>query len=668
MATTNLKPFFIPNSNADWPNAEIDTSPFSLPSGSATPVPSLVKGANLLNLIFNPDTVGNYGSVNVRVAKLSGGFSSWNNVPLVGEDCTSACPAPVFSSHPSNQTLVVGSTLTLSVSVSPMTSGQWFKDGSAIAFATSTTYTKANFQVSDAGSYYFVATNDCGGGTPVSATSNVATVQQGSSSLYYNTIQSQDFTRNDCPVGETGSTVTYTVAANTYSSAISQADANNQALADIAANGQAYANANGTCSGGGGCIAITSVSLSVNEEDPDGGTDVLFTATLTPANATAQFSWQLLKNGSPVGSSLPPNSNTTQTFNVFDWNPPLDYGAYSVHVSQTTCTGAATSDTIDMVGNCRLPVLLGALPSFVVGESNDGDLITINNCTSATISGLPAGVTATGAASGIGYSFTLSGTPTTAGNGTIQVIATNDCMAQAGLPSDPNATSSATLDLPYTVSGAGSSCPTPSVDTALTPLTATEGTAYSGSFKIKNATGVTVSGLPAGLTATPTQNGVDVDVAVSGTPTENGTFAISVDATNACGGGMTTSNATGLSVGSLVVSPSGGGGGNTTITVDFHGTDGCDSNADGVYEYEFTVANTGAVPFTGGTWVANSPSGATTATPLSGTIPTVAVGATSSPIAVTVGTYANGDPTTPNEIVVSGNIASSVSDTAVYGC
>lgn len=66
-------------------------------------------------------------------------------------------------------------------------------------------------------------------------------------SIYYNTQQSGNFTRNNCQSGFTGSTVTYTVPANTYSSAISVTDANNKAIADKNANGQNYANENGTC-------------------------------------------------------------------------------------------------------------------------------------------------------------------------------------------------------------------------------------------------------------------------------------------------------------------------------------------------------------------------------------------------------------------------------------
>lgn len=67
--------------------------------------------------------------------------------------------------------------------------------------------------------------------------------------LYYNTQQSQVFTTQSCDEGHTGGNVTYTVPAGRYSSTISQADANQQALDEILANGQAYANdpANAVC-------------------------------------------------------------------------------------------------------------------------------------------------------------------------------------------------------------------------------------------------------------------------------------------------------------------------------------------------------------------------------------------------------------------------------------
>ena len=64
---------------------------------------------------------------------------------------------------------------------------------------------------------------------------------------YYNAQASATSTKNTCGTGYTGSTLTYIVSANKYSSTISQADADNKALLDLNANKQAYANANGTC-------------------------------------------------------------------------------------------------------------------------------------------------------------------------------------------------------------------------------------------------------------------------------------------------------------------------------------------------------------------------------------------------------------------------------------
>ncbi|HKO82679.1 MAG TPA: DUF5977 domain-containing protein, partial [Chitinophagaceae bacterium] len=65
---------------------------------------------------------------------------------------------------------------------------------------------------------------------------------------WYNVAKSGTFVRNNCGAGYTGSQVIYTVAANTYFSAVSPEAADQLAQNDVNANGQAYANANGTCS------------------------------------------------------------------------------------------------------------------------------------------------------------------------------------------------------------------------------------------------------------------------------------------------------------------------------------------------------------------------------------------------------------------------------------
>lgn len=65
--------------------------------------------------------------------------------------------------------------------------------------------------------------------------------------VYSNVAMSGTFEKDECPVGTTPAPITYTVPAGTYTSIISQADANEKAQEDIDANGQAYANTNGTC-------------------------------------------------------------------------------------------------------------------------------------------------------------------------------------------------------------------------------------------------------------------------------------------------------------------------------------------------------------------------------------------------------------------------------------
>lgn len=65
--------------------------------------------------------------------------------------------------------------------------------------------------------------------------------------IYKSQAKSGTYTRNNCSSGFTGSTVTYTVPAERYTSVISQQDADQKAIDDVNANGQNYANTNGTC-------------------------------------------------------------------------------------------------------------------------------------------------------------------------------------------------------------------------------------------------------------------------------------------------------------------------------------------------------------------------------------------------------------------------------------
>lgn len=64
---------------------------------------------------------------------------------------------------------------------------------------------------------------------------------------YFNDETAGYFTKTGCGAGTTGSSVQYVIPAGTYSSTISQADANQQATNALNAGGQGNANAKGTC-------------------------------------------------------------------------------------------------------------------------------------------------------------------------------------------------------------------------------------------------------------------------------------------------------------------------------------------------------------------------------------------------------------------------------------
>lgn len=80
--------------------------------------------------------------------------------------------------------------------------------------------------------------------------------------LFYNTLQLKTFKRNNCGTGYIGSAYEITVAANTYSSLASVADANLQAQNYLIFIGQRTANMNGTCtSSGGGKLPVVRPTL-----------------------------------------------------------------------------------------------------------------------------------------------------------------------------------------------------------------------------------------------------------------------------------------------------------------------------------------------------------------------------------------------------------------------
>lgn len=130
------------------------------------------------------------------------------------------------------------------------------------------------------------------------------------SHTYWNAAVSDTARRNNCSSGSFGSVVTYSVAAKTYSSTISQGAANALAYAEIQANKQAYANANGSC-----VITYYSDEAYQNYDktgcsSPNKATRVSYivpagkySSTISQADANSQAASDISANGAAYGAA-----------------------------------------------------------------------------------------------------------------------------------------------------------------------------------------------------------------------------------------------------------------------------------------------------------------------------------------------------------------------------
>ncbi|MGE8537064.1 MAG: DUF5977 domain-containing protein [Chryseobacterium sp.] len=126
--------------------------------------------------------------------------------------------------------------------------------------------------------------------------------------FFYNTEQKQGFIRNNCPTGTTASMYTYVVPAKTYSSQISEADANLKAINDIYTNGQNTANVNSVC-----LFYNTAKSQTFTKNCPPGGlasyTYVVpaqkYSSEISQADADQKAQDDLNTNGQNQANAIP---------------------------------------------------------------------------------------------------------------------------------------------------------------------------------------------------------------------------------------------------------------------------------------------------------------------------------------------------------------------------
>ncbi len=183
-------------------------------------------------------------------------------------------------------------------------------------------------------------------------------------------------------------------------------------------------------------------------------------------------------------------------------------------IGSGSCTNAKDSGVITVTADATLTLTSAAGTdgqSICINSPITDITYSVNNATDATVSGLPAGVTAGPVSGGV---LTITGTPTEAGTFTYTITTSGGC--GTGEVTGTITVESQTIDLTT-----GTKSPTLCENTSMTPIVFTIGGA---------ATGANVSGLPTGVGGLLSGN----TLTISGTPTVSGTFQYIITVTGSC--------------------------------------------------------------------------------------------------------------------------------------
>jgi hypothetical protein len=197
-------------------------------------------------------------------------------------------------------------------------------------------------------------------------------------SAYLNAQRSGTFTRNNCSSGYVGSAVTYIVPSSTYGSDVSQVNADLQATNDVSANGQNYANANGTCSlppetVTGSNSTTKSVSISMTNTS----TSTVYTAT---SNAGGSGVLLVTVPSGTYNITMTPASPATNYYLSFNFNSNNQINYNAVSFSNIAVTVAAT---INITPGCSTSNCSSPLNKCIVGICRPG----IKEYTSSVLQG-----------------------------------------------------------------------------------------------------------------------------------------------------------------------------------------------------------------------------------------------------------------------------------------
>lgn len=169
--------------------------------------------------------------------------------------------AELSNVYTSETRTIIGINVPISIVIAD---GEYSKNGAAFTSADGTLVNNDTIQLRNTSSNLYATSVTTTVTTGPYSTTFVITTKNN----FGNELRQQEFRRNDCPVGSTGTLVTYSVQPDTFF-ASTQSEANDLADADIAANGQTYANDPSR----GFCIINTVSSIIVCDIEGDGSLD-----------------------------------------------------------------------------------------------------------------------------------------------------------------------------------------------------------------------------------------------------------------------------------------------------------------------------------------------------------------------------------------------------------
>ena len=427
-----------------------------------------ISGATAASYSIAGAQAGDAGSYTCVVSNSAGSATSNAAVLTI----TSAAIAPAITTQPAALTVAAGGSATFMVGASgssPFTY-QWRKGGVDVGGATSASYTIANVQAGDAGSYSCVVTNSAG-----SATSNAATLTVGTPAVAP-TITIQPGNANVT----TGASATFTVVASGTAPLTYQWQKSGGAI--VGATGASYtiASAQAADAGGYACVvtdnagSVTSgtATLTVTTAavapgiatQPTGATiaaggNVLLSVV---ANGTAPLSYQWYKDGLPIAGVTTANYAITGA-------QAMSAGSYTCVV--TNSLGSVTSSAAVLVVSApatapaittqpvSLTVAAGASATFTIVATGTAPLTYQWRKAGVAITGATAAsytIGSTLAADAGNYSCTVSNSANSvSSNVATLTVTTTAAPAITSQPASTTASAGSSVNLNVTATSGG---------------------------------------------------------------------------------------------------------------------------------------------------------------------------------------------------------------------